>query len=89
MPEWWSESPEMSRIRWLLMVSLFSAVLWWSGLEAEKVMAVEISVNKAYVGGDLALSAGGFRLLPLGRAMVAGQGSRRPLLVVFLGICGE
>jgi hypothetical protein len=47
MPELWSESPEMCLIRWLLMVYFFSAVLWWSGPEAEKVVAVKISVNKA------------------------------------------
>jgi hypothetical protein len=54
MPELWSESPEMGRIRWLQMVFLFLAVLWWSGPEAKKVVAVKISVNKAnFVVSDL------------------------------------
>jgi hypothetical protein len=74
MPELWSESPEMRLIRWLLMVYFFSAVLWWSGPEAEKVVAVKISVNKAKVGGDPTLSAGGCLLLPSGRH---GGGTRR------------
>jgi hypothetical protein len=53
MPELWSESPEIGRIRWLQTVFLFLAVLWWSGPEAKKVVTTEISVNKAsFVASD-------------------------------------
>jgi hypothetical protein len=74
MLELWSESPDMGLIRWLSMVSVFSAEPWWSRPEAEKVVAIWISVNKAKVGGDPTLSTGVCRLLSSGHH---GGGTRR------------
>ena len=43
----WSELPDRaSQIRWLLMLAVFSAVLWWTEPEAELGGAVRISLNK-------------------------------------------
>jgi hypothetical protein len=65
--ETWSGSPELGRIRWLLVVFLFSAVLWWAGPEAEKVVTAGISINKAAFCCYLPMWSGyAGKLLPAG-----------------------